>query len=118
MAQTSSHEEFSAELRRTTFSKTNWTGSATEAEVITVRQQAESLQRELEKEIKAHTDTVLKVLQMITNLRAEQDDLRHRMAEEISHLQQNTLEKEEHYERQLDELKTQLPPNSNTLLQT
>ena len=45
---------------------------------------------------------------MITNLRAEQDDLHHRMTEEMDNLQQNALEKEERYERQLEELKAQL----------
>ena len=39
-----------------------------------------------------------KALQVVTNLRAEQGDL--------SNLQQNTLEKEEHWERQQEELKT------------
>ena len=88
-----------------------------ESEVLTVRQQAEGLQRELEKEVKAHADTVSEDLQVITNLRAEQDDLRHRMSEEINNLQQNTLEKEERYERQLEELKTQLAVQTSVNLE-
>ncbi|XP_030292205.1 centrosomal protein of 112 kDa-like [Sparus aurata] len=88
-----------------------------ESEVIPVRQQAEGLQRELEKEVKAHADTVSEDLQMITNLRAEQDDLRHRMTEEINNLQQNTLEKEERYERQLEELKAQLAVQTSVNLE-
>ncbi|XP_030260551.1 myosin-4-like [Sparus aurata] len=114
MAQTSSQDKFTAELQveqqknNLLQDKLDRLSRGYESEVITVRQQAESLQRELEKEVKAHADTVSRGLQVITKLRAEQDDLRHRMTEEINNLQQNTLEKEEHYGRQLEELKTQL----------
>ena len=78
-----------------------------ETGVNTVRQQADTLQQELETEVKSHSDTVLKGLQMITNLSTEQDDLHHRMTEEINKVQQNNLEKEERYDRHLEELKTQ-----------
>ena len=114
MAQTSSQDKFTAELQveqqknNLLQDKLDRISQGYESEVITVRQQAECLQRELEKEVKAHADTVSKGLQVITNLKAEQDDLRHQMPEEINNLQQNLLEKEEHYERQLEELKTQL----------
>ena len=114
MAQTSSQDKFTAELQveqqknNLLQDKLNRISQGYETEVITVRQQAESLQRELEKEVKAHADTVSRDLQVITNLEAEQDDLRHRMTEEINNLQLNTLEKEELYERQLEELKTHL----------
>ena len=75
-----------------------------ETEVITVRQQADTLQQELEEEVKSHADTVLNNLQMISHLRAEQDDLCHRMTKEINDLQQDTLEKEEQYDRHVAEL--------------
>ena len=114
MAQTSSQDKFTAELQveqqknNLLQDKLDRISQEYESEVVTVRQQAESLQREFEKEVKAHADTVLRDLQVITNLKAEQDDLRHSMTEEINNLKQKTLEKEEHYERQLEELKTQL----------
>ncbi|KAM8743735.1 uncharacterized protein AB9X84_017981 [Acanthopagrus schlegelii] len=77
------------------------------------------LQEELDQISASHTDNRLRYeadvtevrqpdLQVITNLRAEQDDLCHRMTEEIGNLQQNALEKEKCCERQLEELKTQL----------
>ncbi|XP_030250148.1 uncharacterized protein LOC115567570 isoform X1 [Sparus aurata] len=103
MAQTSSQDKFTAELQveqqknNLLQDKLDRISQGYESEVITVRQQAESLQRELEKEVKANADTVSKGLQVITNLKAEQDDLRHRMTKEINNLQQNTLEKEERY---------------------
>ena len=78
-----------------------------ETGVNTVRQQADTLQQELETDVKSHSDTVVKGLQMITNLSTEQDDLHHRMTEEINKVQQNNLEKEERYDRHLEELKTQ-----------
>ena len=114
MTQTSSQDKFTAELQveqqknNLLQDKLDRISQGYESEVITVRQQAECLQQELEKEVKAHADTVCTGLQVITELRAEQDDLRHRMTEEINNLQQNTLETEEHYGRQLEELKTQL----------
>lgn len=86
-----------------------------EADVIEVKQQVETLQHELQREVQQR-----KLLQQQTEelkmahtlsqdkFAAEQDQLRHRMTEEINNLQQNTLEKEERYERQLEELKTQL----------
>ena len=104
MAQTSSQDKFPAELQveqqknNLLQDKLDRISQEDESEVISVRQQAESLQRELEKEVKAHADAVLKDLQVITNLKAEQDDLRHKMTEEINNLQQPwTLEKEERY---------------------
>ncbi|KAG8010285.1 Homeodomain-interacting protein kinase 3 [Nibea albiflora] len=45
---------------------------------------------------------------IIASLRAEQEALRQKMAEEITVLQQNAFEKEKIYGRELDELKTQL----------
>ncbi|XP_030290642.1 paramyosin-like [Sparus aurata] len=114
IAQTSSQDKFTAELQveqqknNLLQEKLDRISQGYESEVITVRQQAESLQRELEKEVTAHADTVSKGLQVITNRKAEKDDFHHRMTEEINNLQLNTLEKEERYERQLEELKTQL----------
>ncbi|KAM8740951.1 uncharacterized protein AB9X84_018462 [Acanthopagrus schlegelii] len=114
IAQASSQDKYTAELQveqqknNLLQDKLNKISQGYESEVLTVRQQAESLQRELEKEVKAHADTVLRDLQVITNLKAEQKDLRHRMTEEINNLKQKTLEKEEYYERQMEELKSQL----------
>ncbi|XP_036961204.1 cingulin-like [Acanthopagrus latus] len=114
IAQASSQDKYTAELQVEQLKnnllqdKLNKISQGYESEVLTVRQQAESLQRELEKEVKAHADTVLRDLQVITNLKAEQNDLRHRLTEEINNLMQKTLEKEEYYERQLEELKSQL----------
>ena len=98
MAQTSSQDKFTAELQveqqknNLLQDKLDMISQGYESEVVTVRQQAESLQRELEREVKAHADTVLKGLQVFTNMKAEQDDLRHRMTEEINNIQQKTLE--------------------------
>ena len=98
MAQTSSQNKFTAELQveqqknNLLQDKLDMISPGYESEVVTVRQQAESLQQELEKEVKAHADTVLKGLQVFTNMKAEQDDLRHRMTEEINNIQQKTLE--------------------------
>ncbi|XP_036960492.1 keratin, type I cytoskeletal 9-like isoform X2 [Acanthopagrus latus] len=114
IAQASSQDKYTAELQveqqknNPLQDKIEKISQGYESEVITVRQQAESLQRELEKEVKAHVDTMLRDLQVITNLKAEQNDLRHSMTEEINNLKQKTLEKEEYYERQLEELKSQL----------
>ncbi|XP_036980886.1 keratin, type I cytoskeletal 9-like [Acanthopagrus latus] len=114
IAQASSQDKYTAELQveqqknNLLQDKIEKISQGYESEVITVRQQAESLQRELEKEVKAHVDTMLRDLQVITNLKAEQNDLRHSMTEEINNLKQKTLEKEEYYERQLEELKSQL----------
>ena len=114
MAHTLSQDKFAAELHaeqqknNLLQDKLDRISQEYESEVLTVRQQAEGLQRELEKEVKAHVDTVSEDLQVITSLKAEQDHLRHRMTEEINNLQQNYMEKEERYERQLEELKTQL----------
>ncbi|KAM8723780.1 uncharacterized protein AB9X84_003673 [Acanthopagrus schlegelii] len=114
IAQASSQDKYTAELQveqqknNPLQDKIEKISQGYESEVITVRQQAESLQRELEKEVKAHVDTMLRDLQVITNLKAEQNDLRHSMTEEINNLKQKTLEKEEYYEGQLEELKSQL----------
>ncbi|XP_036974692.1 interaptin-like isoform X2 [Acanthopagrus latus] len=114
IAQASSQDKYTAELQVEQLKnnllqdKLNKISQGYESEVLTVRQQAESLQRELEKEVKAHADAVLRDLQVITNLKAEQNDLRHRMTEEINKLKQKTLEKEKYYERQMEELKSQL----------
>ncbi|XP_036945537.1 centromere-associated protein E-like isoform X2 [Acanthopagrus latus] len=114
IAQASSQDKYTAELQveqqknNLLQDKIEKISKGYESEVITVSQQAESLQRELEKEVKAHVDTMLRDLQVITNLKAEQNDLRHSMTEEIKNLKQKTLEKEKYYERQLEELKSQL----------
>ncbi|XP_071331063.1 trichohyalin-like [Trachinotus anak] len=65
-----------------------------EADVLRVREKADDLQHELEKEVKAHAETVRKDLRLERNLRAEQDALRKKMAEEISLVQQNAAEQE------------------------
>ena len=92
MAQTSGHDKLAAELQvekqRSNLlqDKLDRISRGYETEVITVRQQTDTLQRELEKVVNAHADTVLKGLQVITKFSAEQDDLRHRMAVETKNL--------------------------------
>ncbi|XP_036949039.1 paramyosin-like isoform X1 [Acanthopagrus latus] len=113
MAHVLSQDNFTAELQveeqknKLLQDKLDRISHGYETGVNTVRQQADTLQQELETDVKSHSDTVVKGLQMITNLSTEQDDLHHRMTEEINKVQQNNLEKEERYDRHLEELKTQ-----------
>ena len=57
---------------------------------ITVRQQANTLQHKLEKEVRSHADTVLVGSHVIINLRVELDTLCQKMAKKISVWQQET----------------------------
>ena len=61
-----------------------------QTDVFAVRQQADTLQRELEKEVKSHADTVLVGSHVINNLRAELDTVCQKMAKEINVQQQET----------------------------
>ncbi|KAG8003141.1 Tudor domain-containing protein 5 [Nibea albiflora] len=79
-----------------------------ETEVIAVKQQADTLQSELDNEVKAHAVSVSEGFHKIQNLRAEQEALRQKMEEEMTVLKQNALKSEKIFERELEELNTQL----------
>uniref|UniRef100_A0A0F8CE76 Uncharacterized protein n=1 Tax=Larimichthys crocea TaxID=215358 RepID=A0A0F8CE76_LARCR len=78
-----------------------------DTDVVAVRQKAETLQRELDRETKAHADTVSEGWRVINTLRAEQDALRQKMAE-VNNIQQNAFKRERTFERELEGLKAQL----------
>lgn len=77
-----------------------------QVDALTARQQIENLQRELEKEVKAHADGVSKELLLQRNMRADQGALQQKMAQEIRLLQQNATEKEMSLQRELEQLRT------------
>ncbi|KAG8010867.1 Voltage-dependent N-type calcium channel subunit alpha-1B [Nibea albiflora] len=79
-----------------------------ETNVILVREQADKLQCELDKEVKAHAVSVSEGFRKIQNVRAEQEAVRQKMAEEIAVLKQNALVSETIFAKELDELKSQL----------
>ncbi|KAG8003176.1 hypothetical protein GBF38_007558 [Nibea albiflora] len=79
-----------------------------ETEVIAVKQQADTLQSELDNEVKAHAVSVSEGFHKIQNLRAEQEALRQKMEEEMTVLKQNALKSEKIFESELEELNTQL----------
>ncbi|KAG8004660.1 hypothetical protein GBF38_009014 [Nibea albiflora] len=79
-----------------------------ETEVIVVRQQADTLQCELEKEIKSHAVSLSESLHLIQNLKAEQEAVHEKMAEEMTVLQQSALEGQKTFWNELDELRTKL----------
>lgn len=79
-----------------------------DTDVLAARQQANNFQQELEMERKSHADRVKKDMHLIQNLRAKVGTLRQKMAEEIKVLQKTATDKEMLFQRELEELKTQL----------
>ncbi|GLD52886.1 reticulocyte-binding protein homolog 2a-like protein [Lates japonicus] len=72
------------------------------------RQQADSLHRELESQIKSHKDTVSQNELLVQNLRDEQDALLQENVQEIELVQKDTAEKELILQKELEELITLL----------
>ena len=85
-----------------------------ETDIIAVRQQANTLQRGLQKEVKSPVNTVSEDCHVINNLKAEQDAIHEKMGEEVNVLQQNTLERERSHVGKLEEQKMQLKACSPT----
>lgn len=79
-----------------------------ETDVVVVRQQAESLQCQLDKEVKNHTATVAEGWKVINGLKAELEACHHKMAEEMRIQQQDAAEKDRVLRQELEDLKTQL----------
>uniref|UniRef100_UPI0037E7EFD9 calponin homology domain-containing protein DDB_G0272472-like n=1 Tax=Semicossyphus pulcher TaxID=241346 RepID=UPI0037E7EFD9 len=79
-----------------------------QTDVLAVRQQAESHQRELETQIKSLMNKEADDQVLIWNLEAEKGVIQQQMAEEINTLQQNIVVKETNYCGELEELKTAL----------
>lgn len=84
-----------------------------EPDVLDVRQQADTLQRELDKATKSPANTMLEGWHVINSLRAELDAIRQNMTEDSSKQQGNTLQRE----KSVKELKAQLNKQISLKLQ-
>ncbi|KAK2817243.1 hypothetical protein Q5P01_025434 [Channa striata] len=78
------------------------------AAVWTAKQQTDTLYQEFARERKSFNDQVANDERLIQNLRAEMDKLCQKMTDEIRVLQQNGADKEMLFQKELQELKTQL----------
>ena len=75
-----------------------------ETDVVVLSKQAKTFEQQLEKEVKAHAQTMRKDQEIINNLRAELDALQQRMAQETESLQDDT-KKTDHIMLAYEELK-------------
>lgn len=69
------------------------------AEILAERRKASSLWGQLDQEVQSHTATAKNGWRMIKDFKAEQEALSQKEAIERDVLQQNTVEKERHFER-------------------
>lgn len=77
------------------------------AEVFTARQQVDHLQRELEKSIKDHADSMSNHQLMMQNVRTEWDRLHQKMVKEVTVVQKNADEENSLLWKQFDNLQSQ-----------